>query len=236
MHITYCKSLNLQSIQHIFKNCDKLKVITFGNSDLTKETLDWIVDNMPANIEKISLCSTKVDNEQVRRLVKRCNKINELDLYDTHVSEGVVKHIIEHLQSSLEFLDLGCTIKVTGSINDINFQFAELKLLNIMLGLKVLNIAPLQRIRTATINSRAHWLKMSQQLQKQLPNVTITQSYKRTETDKNVNEKFDSVKQFLMPTKQGGAASKRESSEFSHESCIKRSKFQYDDVPLGFNQ
>ena len=98
-----------------------MKVITFGNSDLTKETLDWIVNNMPANIEKISLCSTKVDNEQVRRLVKRCNKINELDLYDTHVSEGVVKHIIEHLQSSLEFLDLGCTIKVTGSINDINF-------------------------------------------------------------------------------------------------------------------
>ena len=212
-----------------------MKVITFGNSDLTNETLDWIIDNMPANIEKISLCSTKVDNEQVRRLVKRCNKINELDLYDTHVSEGIVKHIIEHLQSSLEFLDLGCTIKVTGSINDINFQFAELKLLNIMPGLKVLNIAPLQRIRTATINSRAHWLKMSQQLQKQLPNVTITQSYKRTETDKNVNEKFDSVKQFLMPTKQQGTASKR-SFEFSHESCIKRSKFQYDDVPLGFNQ
>ena len=70
----------------------------------------FICKNMTPNIEKVSLSSTDVSNDDIKTLVSRCNKIKELDISQTAIDiDMVVDEIILHLSITLEKLCLPIT-------------------------------------------------------------------------------------------------------------------------------
>jgi hypothetical protein len=96
-------------IQKLFTKCSKLTELNirkgvgasiFGNSMLLDQHVCALVDNLTPNILKLNLCSQKsVTDEHVNTLVSRCNKITELDLSFTEITNDSVDSIIEHLNS-----------------------------------------------------------------------------------------------------------------------------------------
>ena len=95
-------------IQKLFTKCSKLTELNirkgvgasiFGNSMLLDQHVCALVDNLTPNILKLSLCSQSVTDEHVNTLVRRCNKITELDLSFTEITNDSVDSIIEHLNS-----------------------------------------------------------------------------------------------------------------------------------------
>ena len=70
----------------------------------------FICKNMTPNIEKVSLSSTDVSNDDIKTLVGRCNKIKELDISHTAIDiDVVVDEIMLHLSITLEKLCLPIT-------------------------------------------------------------------------------------------------------------------------------
>ena len=69
-----------------------------------------MANNFTPRILKLSLLGcTNLRDEHVETLVKRCNKITELDLGHTHtISYITLTKIIENLKYTLEKLDLSC--------------------------------------------------------------------------------------------------------------------------------
>ena len=81
----------------------------FDNSILLDLHICALVDNLPTNILKLQLASQEcVTDKHVTTLVRRCNKITELDLSFTDITNDSVKSIIKHL-NCLEKLDVGST-------------------------------------------------------------------------------------------------------------------------------
>ena len=85
-------------IQKLFTKCSKLTELNirkgvgasiFGNSMLLDQHVCALVDNLTPNILKLSLCSQSVTDEHVNTLVRRCNKITELDLSFTEITKGL---------------------------------------------------------------------------------------------------------------------------------------------------
>jgi hypothetical protein len=106
-------------IQKLFTECPKLTELnlqksfgssfTFGFYFLDDPHLCALVDNLTPTILKLNLGFQQyVEDKHVNTLVRRCNKITELDLKYSMITNDSVKSIIEHL-SSLEKLDLSNT-------------------------------------------------------------------------------------------------------------------------------
>ena len=103
LDISFCKKMTFQEIWLILSRCLNLTEVDFRESKHTS----FICKNLSPNIERVSLCSTDVSNEDIKMLVNRCNKIKELDICCTHVTiDAVVDEIILHLSSTLEKLGL----------------------------------------------------------------------------------------------------------------------------------
>ena len=220
LHFSYC-TLSLASIQCIFEYCVELKVVNFGCSVLCQEALEWTVNNLPRKVEKLSLCSAEISDNHIRSLLSGSDrKITELDLYGTQISGISINIIIENLHSTLEFLDLGGNIHLVSNISD-------LKNLCVMSKLKVLNV---NTGNTSNSLNRSKNLKLLQQLQKQLPNVTITESRKKFDSRFEVNHKLQSVKKFIASN--DSILHPPEHEINVRKNCIKKSKFQDDNFPV----
>ena len=103
LDISFCKKMTFEAIQLIISRCLNLTAVDFREVKYTT----FICKNLTPNIERVSLCSTDVSNEDIKTLVSRCNKIQELDISHTHVViDSVVDGIILHLSSTLEKLSL----------------------------------------------------------------------------------------------------------------------------------
>jgi hypothetical protein len=125
-----------KSIQDLLTNCAHLTELNFS-SDIADENVDWLldpqiqalVDNLTPTILKVNLgYQENLQDEQLKKLVKRCNKITHLGLNDTKITNNSVHNIIEQLKASLEQLDV--------SYN--NLDFATLLQLKSMPALKAL--------------------------------------------------------------------------------------------------
>ena len=91
--------MNLEAIRSIVSRCLNLTEVDFRELKHTS----FICKNLTSNIVKVSLSSTDVSNEDIKTLVSRCNKIQELDISNTYVAiDAVVDEIILHLSSTLE--------------------------------------------------------------------------------------------------------------------------------------
>ena len=99
LDISFCKKMTFQEIWLILSRCLNLTEVDFRELKHTS----FICKNLSPNIERVSLCSTDVSNEDIKTLVSRCNKIKELDISYTQVAiDAVVDEIILHLSSTLE--------------------------------------------------------------------------------------------------------------------------------------
>ena len=74
---------------------------------LPEDCLRYLANNLTPRILKLSVRGCRnLRDEHVETLVKRCNKLTELDLGHTHISDITLTNIIENLKFTLEKLDL----------------------------------------------------------------------------------------------------------------------------------
>ena len=79
-----------------------LKEANFTYTRLDQEAINYICDNLTPNIEKLSLSHLNVTDDNVKNLVKRCDKLTELDLQNTCITSAAVIAINENLSQSLK--------------------------------------------------------------------------------------------------------------------------------------
>ena len=80
-----------------------------GNNNLLDPHVCALVNNLPPNILKLNLSyQLCVHDKHVKTLVRRCNKITELNLSFTEITNDSLESIIKHL-NSLEKLDVHYT-------------------------------------------------------------------------------------------------------------------------------
>ena len=113
MHI-FGNPINLiKAIQKLFKSCvelNELKVDLFSPVlSLSGRLVTAIVNNLTLNIRKVDLIGSIHRDEHVKLLVERCNRITELKLAFTSITQDSVDSIVTHLNLSLEKLDVSYT-------------------------------------------------------------------------------------------------------------------------------
>ena len=116
--LSYCfqtmgNEFQLEPIQQLVKNCNQLKELSLNcHDEIDSDGIDFLVNNLPPNLQKLSLETLDVTDNQVLTLVKRCPKLIAKELYRrgspqnqmqrdgaiyTRISGGAVKHKIGYI-------------------------------------------------------------------------------------------------------------------------------------------
>ena len=113
LNLCNCVGLNLESMKHIADNCTELREVDFSfipNGTCARIPQDawvYLANNLTPKIKKLDLCGQKeLKDEHGKALVSRCNKITDLDLYGTSISNLTLMSIIGNLKLTLEKLKL----------------------------------------------------------------------------------------------------------------------------------
>jgi hypothetical protein len=93
-----------QFFQQFIGNCDVLTELNLEDVYCTNDSIDYLVNNLTVNIRKLNLRGINIKDHQLKMLVTRCNKLTELNLNYTKVSNESVNHILAYLHSTLEKL------------------------------------------------------------------------------------------------------------------------------------
>ena len=141
MNIVLWKPLDLGFIQHIAKTCGELTELGVIGSDYynkwcdssfmekDQDSVKFLAENVTTNLKKLSFSNLKsVRNEHVEILVKRCDKLTELNLNGTKVDNRLISSIYQNLES-LEKLDVTDTDIVSAKLHELQF-LTKLKVLN----------------------------------------------------------------------------------------------------------
>ena len=76
--------LSLESIQRICNKCVALKEINLRKTELSEDSVNFLVNNLTTTVEKLNLEELKcLKDEYIQTLVKRCSRITSLDLRRT---------------------------------------------------------------------------------------------------------------------------------------------------------
>ena len=98
-------------LQEIIKGCQELKEIDLAHVDefngLQSEDLEFLVQNISPNVEKLNLGSSQITDEDVEILLHRCSKMTALSLEATWITDDSLTNICQHLNLTLEELSLG---------------------------------------------------------------------------------------------------------------------------------
>ena len=96
-----------KSFQDLFSNCAHLTELYISENHMIDPHIQALVDNLTPTILKVSLSWQKdLQDEHVKKLVKRCNKITHLDFRETSITNDSVHSIIEQLNTTLEGLNV----------------------------------------------------------------------------------------------------------------------------------
>ena len=106
LDLTECRDLTLELIKDIVRNCDQLTEVSFWGNNLCQSAIAFICDNLTPTIEKINFSSSRLCSENLSDLVVRCQKLTELELDHTMITDEAVTTIIEYLPQSLVSLVL----------------------------------------------------------------------------------------------------------------------------------
>ena len=91
----------------LFSNCPHLTELYISENHLIEPHIQALVDNLTHTILKVSLTMhDNLQDEHVKKLVKRCNKITHLDFCNTSITNDSVHSIIEQLNTALEGLNV----------------------------------------------------------------------------------------------------------------------------------
>ena len=149
-------------VQDLLTNCaylTELNISTYSVMLLDRDLIKALVDNLTPTILKVSLGGQKnLQDEHVKKLVKRCNNITHLDLKYTSITKDSVDSIYEQLKTSLQKL------RIKGS--ETHIDFAKLFLLKSMPALKTL-------ICDEPVNDNEE--EGIENLKQQLPHVSISE-------------------------------------------------------------
>ena len=101
----------------IIKCCQELKELdlnyvnasNYGNENegLSDEDLEYLAENISSNVEKLNLINQDVEDENIKIMLSRCNKIKVLTLQALFLSDDSLKTIRQNLNLTLEELTLG---------------------------------------------------------------------------------------------------------------------------------
>ena len=134
-----------------------------------------LVDNLSPNILKLNLCAQQcVNDKHVNTLVQRCQKITELDLSFTEITNDSLESIIKHL-NSLEKLSVYYT----------NIDFSML--------LKLISISTMKILRCLYENQEEDEEKIKN-LKLELPHISINEEHLRIASSKKFwskNQSYD---------------------------------------------
>jgi hypothetical protein len=99
VNLSDCHGLDFPSFQHIIKNCVELKELNLDfTSKIYFKSLSYLSHNLTPNIQKLSLRGHYIYDEEIKRLVKRCNKISEIDVINAlPISGTALNSIIDNL-------------------------------------------------------------------------------------------------------------------------------------------
>jgi hypothetical protein len=100
--------LNDTSKPNFFRHCQELTDVRItGDCGIRSDQLDLIIESFPLGILKIDLAwNNDLTDFHIENLVRKCNKITEISLHDTSVTNQSVISIVKYLKNSLELLDL----------------------------------------------------------------------------------------------------------------------------------
>ena len=100
-----------EAIKKLFKRCVVLEELKLDACFNHNKLFTAMANNLTPNILKVDLSDNKkLKDEHVKILVKRCNKITELNLwYCTSITNNSLESISTHLNSSLEKLNVSYT-------------------------------------------------------------------------------------------------------------------------------
>ena len=97
----------IDSIQKITKHCVGLKNVDLFGTGLSNFSLSYLVNNLTPEVERLNIGSLRqLNNEHVKVLVARFNKLSVLNLKNTTITNDSLTHIIKNLQHSLEKLNV----------------------------------------------------------------------------------------------------------------------------------
>ena len=150
-----CK--NTISIWQIVKNCTELEELSLHRTNLTEKSIVTLVSNLTSKIEKLDLFDMYyLKDHHVKTLVKRCNKITELNLGgETSLTKQSLSFIIEHLKSTL--------VKLNFKFTNVRFDLSDLYQLKTMKKLKLLYYD----------NKEARKIINHRRMKKMMPNLRI---------------------------------------------------------------
>ena len=94
------ESINYSSyLKTVVKICVELKELNVRLTDLSEDVVDFLVNNLTPKIEKLNLFSmAKANDEQIKTLVERCNKITSLHLRSSTFTDDSITRIIQNLK------------------------------------------------------------------------------------------------------------------------------------------
>ena len=143
-------------VQDLLTNCaylTELNISTYSVMLLDRDLIKALVDNLTPTILKVSLGGQKnLQDEHVKKLVKRCNNITHLDLSSTSITNNSVHSIIGQLKASLEKL------KVSGTEVDLA---------------TLLELKSMPTLKTLIVDSFVDLHKEIENLEQQLPHISI---------------------------------------------------------------
>ena len=143
-------------IKLIVRNCTELREVDFSFIEIPEDVLDYLANNLTPKIKKLNLYyQRELTDEHVKALVSRCNKITDLNLDGTKVSEVALMSIIGNLKLTLEKLRLP-------ESQDIHYT-------------NLIQLKSFSRLRILDCDLTCHCCDF-ESLRKQLPHVSIINS------------------------------------------------------------
>ena len=114
--------LDFETIQTIMGCCPELTGFTLLNNNLSKTSINYLVNRLPPKIEILFLGGLEhVKDDHVKILVSRLKKLKNLDLSGTGITGKSLASIIEYAKENLVTLNIAHTSKIKLS------KFLELK-------------------------------------------------------------------------------------------------------------
>ena len=128
LNLPFDFGLNKESLEYIVKSCVNLEELDLRCCDFDQSFLDYVCNNLTPSILKLSLFSDAENysvDDAVCKLVKRCSKLQTLDISNTEITWYGLSAIIDNLHC-LEYLalpeELGEELFLGNKINMVKME------------------------------------------------------------------------------------------------------------------
>ena len=125
-----CYGLNLESVKLIVDNCVEIKDLRLTDSQLSKLSLHYLVNNLTIKIEALSLqYQINLDDAHILNLVERCKNLSVLHLGSTFINNNSITGIIKNLKLTLKEL---CVVNCKNIGYSVLMQLSEMDQLRVL--------------------------------------------------------------------------------------------------------